>query len=40
MKIFEFFLTCMGEMVGDEAEAQILDKLEPEPHKNQPTPQH
>jgi hypothetical protein len=29
MKIFEFFLKYMGKMAG----AEILYKLEPEPHK-------
>jgi hypothetical protein len=44
MKFFEFFLKYMGKMVGAGAEAgagaEIFDKLEPEPHKNGPAPQH
>jgi hypothetical protein len=38
MKIFDFFRKYMGKMVG--AGAEIFDKLEPEPHKNGPAPQH
>jgi hypothetical protein len=44
MKIFEIFLnytgTGMGKMVGAGAGAEIFDKLEPEPHKIGPAPQH
>jgi hypothetical protein len=40
MKTLEFFLKCMGKMVGARAGAEIFDKLEPEaepePHKNGP----
>jgi hypothetical protein len=36
MKIFDFFRKYMGKMAG----AEIFDKLEPEPHKNGPAPQH
>jgi hypothetical protein len=35
---FYFSLKYMGEMVG--AGAEIFVKLEPEPHKNGPAPQH
>jgi hypothetical protein len=35
---FEFFLKYIGKMVG--AGAEIFVKLEPEPHKNRPAPQH
>jgi hypothetical protein len=40
MKFVEFIIGMiyMGKMVG--AEAEIFDKLEPEPHKNEPAPQH
>jgi hypothetical protein len=38
MKIFDFVRKYMGKMVG--AGAEIFDKLEPEPHKNGPAPQH
>jgi hypothetical protein len=42
MKIFEFFLKYMGKIFGAGAEAGtlIFDKLQPEPHKNRPAPQH
>jgi hypothetical protein len=39
-KIFDFFRKYMGKMVGARAGAEIFDKLEPEPHKNGPAPQH
>jgi hypothetical protein len=38
MKIFELFLKYMGKIVR--AGAEIFDKLEQEPHKNGPAPQH
>jgi hypothetical protein len=42
MKIFEFFKKYVGKMVGagGGARAEIFDKVEPEPHKNRPAPQH
>jgi hypothetical protein len=46
MKIFEFFFKYkgMGKIVGAGAGAgagaKIFEKLEPEPHKNRPAPQH
>jgi hypothetical protein len=46
MKIFRnnenrwIFLSYMGKVVRAEAGAGIFDKLEPEPHKNGPAPQH
>jgi hypothetical protein len=30
----------MGKIVGAGAGAELLDKLEPKPHKNGPVPQH
>jgi hypothetical protein len=38
MKTFEFLKKYVGKIVVDGAE--IFDKLEPEPHKNRPAPQH
>jgi hypothetical protein len=40
MKFFKFFLKHMGKTVGAGAGAEIFDKLEPEPHKKGPAPQH
>jgi hypothetical protein len=50
MKFFDFFLKIYGEngrnrsrnflQAGAGAGAEIFDKLEPEPHKNGPAPQH
>jgi hypothetical protein len=38
MKVFEFFQKYIGKMVGTGAE--FVDKLEPEPQKNEPAPQN
>jgi hypothetical protein len=35
-----FFIKYMRKIVGAGARAEIFDKLKPEPHKNQPAPQH
>jgi hypothetical protein len=41
MKIVEFFLIIgIGKIVLAGAGARIFEKLEPEPHKNGPAPQH
>jgi hypothetical protein len=44
LKIFEFFPKYMGKVFGAGAGAGarsvIVDKLEPEPHKNGPASQH
>jgi hypothetical protein len=42
MTSFEFFLKFMGKMfgAGAVAGAEIFYKLKPEPHKNEPAPQH
>jgi hypothetical protein len=40
MEIFEFFLKYTRKIVGAGAGGKKFYKQEPEPHKNEPAPQH
>jgi hypothetical protein len=40
LKNTKIFLKYMWEIVGAGIGTEFVDKLEPEPHKNEPVPQH